>query len=135
MSQENVEVARGFFDTFNRKGVRGLARDSWHPDVIWEVPPEWGILAGGECVWCGAERAMTGLEDLEGQLGRIHVEVDEAIDAGDEVVMMARASGEGAQSGAAVDATLHYAVQVEDGRIRRVRVFSERREALEAVGL
>ncbi len=134
MSQESVEVVRRLFEIYNQRGIRALARDHWHPDIVWDVGP-WAILLGGQRLWQGTEQAVAGFDELEAVMGRIFTEVLEVADAGEEVLLEVRVSGEGVGSGAAVDQIAWYAFRLEDGRVRHVRVFGDRSEALEAAGL
>ena len=64
------------------------------------------------------------------------IEVEEVVDAGDDTVLaMIRVFILGRGSGVAFEQRLFTAITVVDGRITRVNDFSERAEALEAVGL
>lgn len=40
MSQEDVEFARRFFETFNREGVEAVLT-YFDPEIEWLTPPEW----------------------------------------------------------------------------------------------
>ena|SRR5438552_13390866 len=65
-----------------------------------------------------------------------HFDVDEVRDAGPEQVFVAiHEWGTGVESEASVDQRRYFAIDLSGGRIVRVRMFSERAEALEAVGL
>ena len=67
MSQENVEVIRHAFETYNRHCARTVARDYWHPDIEWEIGP-WAIALGGQSHWRGAEQAIANFDELESLL-------------------------------------------------------------------
>jgi ketosteroid isomerase-like protein len=64
------------------------------------------------------------------------VEVEELIDAGDDVVVVARIRGQGIASGAEVRSNSFAQVaRLRDGKIRRWEIYDSAQEALEAVGL
>jgi ketosteroid isomerase-like protein len=64
------------------------------------------------------------------------LEVEELIDAGDDVVLVARISGQGIASGAGVRSNpFAHVARLRNGKIRRWTMYASAREALEAVGL
>jgi ketosteroid isomerase-like protein len=65
----------------------------------------------------------------------VPVEPQELIDAGARVVVVARMSGRGKQSGAPVERTLASVGSLRDGMLVRIRNYPTKAEALEAVGL
>jgi ketosteroid isomerase-like protein len=73
---------------------------------------------------------VVGVADL-GWDGRYRVE--EYLDAGDEVVVVLQLKGEA--RGLPLDATVVHVVLFEDGKLRRVRQYLSREQALEAAGL
>jgi ketosteroid isomerase-like protein len=64
-----------------------------------------------------------------------HFDIEEVLDAEEQVFVAIREWGTGVESDASVDQRRYFAVTVEHGRIMRVRMFSDRPEALKAVGL
>jgi ketosteroid isomerase-like protein len=54
---------------------------------------------------------------------------------GDRAFVWTHVSGHGADSGIAMDMELAQVITLEGGRIRRIEEYSDRAEALEAVGL
>ena len=64
-----------------------------------------------------------------------HFDIEEVLDADSQVFVAIREWGIGVESDASVDQRRYFAVTVEHGRIMRVRMFSDRTEALKAVGL
>jgi ketosteroid isomerase-like protein len=63
------------------------------------------------------------------------VEVEDLLDAGDAVVAFVRATGVGQGSGAEVQERIAHVAWLRDGVPYRVKVFTDRARALEAVGL
>ena len=134
MPQEELDFVRQGFETYNRCGIRAVARDFWHPDVEWEAGP-WASALGVPARVRGHEEAIAAFEEAESALGRIKVDVLGVVDGSEAVLAEVRLHGEGTESGASVDQRFWYAIEMEDGRQRRIRVFGDRAEALEAVGL
>jgi ketosteroid isomerase-like protein len=132
MSQENVDVVRQVVDAFNRQDWVAWA-SHWHPDAEWHDPPE---VPGS-----GVHRGLEGIRRYFDELLEIaadgwHVEVDAIESVGPDCVLIrARSVVIGRESGMPTEDGLFQVVDVEDGRLRRVRNFRTSREALEAVGL
>ena len=132
MSQENVEVVRQVVDAFNRRDW--VAWEShWHPDAEWCDPPE----APGSGVHRGLESIRQYFDELlEIGADGWNVEVDAIESVGrNRVLIQARSVLVGRESGIPIEDGLFQLVDLGDGRVRRVRNFRSRREALAAVGL
>jgi ketosteroid isomerase-like protein len=134
MSQENVEIVRQGFETYNRRGVRAVAQDYWHQNIEWELGP-WAVPLGGQTHLRGREQVIAAFDELESILGGFEVEVIDVAEGREEVLAEVRLRGEGAESRAAVDQRFWYAIRFEGSRQRRIRLFRDRAEALAAVGL
>jgi ketosteroid isomerase-like protein len=135
MSLENVELVLAAFETYNRHGMRTTAAKYYHPAVEWQMSPSWAIVLADKTVWRGREEVIAAYDEVESTLGRMFADVFDVVDAGDEVLVGFRATGEGIASGAPVADRLWFACRVKDGLVDRVRMFESRPEALEAVGL
>ena len=133
-SQDNVEIARQGFETYNRYGVRAVAEEHWHPDVEWHIGP-WAVAFGGPSQVRGRAAGIAAFRELEAVMGRFTADVLDAVEGPEGVFVALRLHGKGAGSGAAVEQHFWYAIEVEGGWVRRIRVFGDRAEALEAVGL
>lgn len=132
MSQENVEgVLRGY-EALNRgdldAAVAGLA-----PDCELVLPP---ILPEAAGSYQGREGLRQFWETWRDSFEGFRMEVEEVIDAGDRVLVMAAACGTGADSGADVR-TPSFAIiwTIEDGQAVRMHAFPTRAEGVEALGL
>ena len=104
-AQDNVEIARQGFETYNRHGVRATAEEHWHPEVEWHVGP-WAVVLGGQAEFRGREAGIAAIRELEAFLGRF-----------------------------TVDQHFWYAIEMDEGWERRIQVCGDPVEALEAVGL
>jgi ketosteroid isomerase-like protein len=122
MSQENVEIVR----TFLSAGVdEALAYAD--PGVVWN-PIEELPTQGHDAVRASLARWKAEWDDYE-------LMAEELVDLGDQVVATVRMRARGRGSGAPVDARFYDVYTLHDGKIVRMDQFTQRSEALAAVGL
>jgi ketosteroid isomerase-like protein len=134
MAREDVELLRSLWRAWNADSdVGAIARDYWHPDIEWYLPSEWG--AAGGTVARGHEAVIRQSQEFAQHMGHLRIEVVELVDAGEEVLACLRYHGRGAKSAAPVAIPAFHVTRVEQGRVRRVRVFASRAEAARAAGL
>jgi ketosteroid isomerase-like protein len=128
MSEENVEIVRRAF-AYEIYGVgdRAVAEEIFHPDVVLN-PIDEGPFRGRDAMRDDIQRWASVFEELR-------VTVEEIIDAGDQVVVVAHHKGRGRRSGVEVGTRFYEVYTLREGKISRVDEFSERAEALEAAGL
>jgi ketosteroid isomerase-like protein len=127
MSQENVEIVRELWDAYSRGDfdrVIGLS----DPYVVL-VSLEEGPLYGPDAVRANYARWREAWEEEP------DTTVEEVIGNGDHVFVIACFQGRGRGSGVRVKQRLYEVYTLRNGRILRVDEFSDRAEALEAVGL
>jgi ketosteroid isomerase-like protein len=121
MSPENVEIVRRFpaapVDEALAYADLGIV---WNP--IEESPAE-----GHEAVRASLERWKGEWEDYE-------LIAEELADMGDRVIATVRLRGRGRASGIEIDARFFDVYTLRDKKIVRMDQFTERSEALEAVG-
>ena len=136
MSQENVEIVRTLFAALQSVNVGNVerrldeVREIFDPEVEWVAAPH-SLLASGEYRgYDGVSRFWTQFLSAWDEYG---VQVDELIDAGDQVVAVMRLSGRTNQL--EVDEARSSVLTLRDGRIVRVEPFASKDEALEAAGL
>jgi ketosteroid isomerase-like protein len=131
MSQDNVEIIRRAFRAFNERDVDAMLAN-WADDVEMR-------LVGGFADLMGAEfRGHEGVRRWFGEwVGSVDVraEIEEIHDAGDRVVVVARAVGSGEASGAPVTLRGGQIYTFRDGIVIAVDNYYEAGEALEAAGL
>jgi len=132
VSAENVEIVHEVF--IARSGgdqVAGL--DAFDPTGEWDMT---GVAGWAEKdVYRGADEIVPFLEEWANSWRDWHYEIDEVRDAGGQVFVAIHELATGIESGAKVDQRRYFAVEVDRGLIVRVRMFSERSDALEAAGL
>jgi ketosteroid isomerase-like protein len=134
MSEENVEVVRQIYGAVHR-GDPGTVLALYDPEVEW-------IFARSpfrRLVQRDVYRGHDGLrqfvrERYEDAWREIDDELEELIDAGDQVVSVISTHGRGRASGAEVEKVHAGVWTIRDGRVVRVEWMS-RDEALAAVGL
>jgi ketosteroid isomerase-like protein len=129
MSQENVEIVCRIFDGWSR-GDFSVGADLMAPEFEWHQNPE--------AVEPGSHRGAA----IGGAISKIfevyenfRVEPEEYMDAGDKVVVTARAQGTGKGSGVELDETFAFVWTVHRGKLADLAVFGNRHDALEAAGL
>jgi ketosteroid isomerase-like protein len=124
MSEENVEVVRRIYEAW----LGGdSARDLIDADVEYVNPPD--AVEGGTR---RGRRAFAGIRDAYDD---VRVEPERFIDAGPDVVVIARITGKGKGSGVDIDWRQGYVWTVRDGKAVRFRWFTKPEQALNAAGL
>jgi ketosteroid isomerase-like protein len=130
MSRENVEVVKRSIAAFNeRDSDRYLACCA--PDIQLQTP-----LAGLEGVFEGAAGTRRYWANMADAAPDFHITVErlESIGA-DRVLAFTHITLTGRASGLPTDRPAGSIYDLADGKIRRIRTFVDRQEALEAVGL
>jgi ketosteroid isomerase-like protein len=128
MSEENVEIVRRAF-AYEHYGVgdRREAEALFDPRVVMN-PTDEGPSSGLDAMRADYERWSSAFEEFK-------VTVEEIIDAGDQVIVVAHHQGRGRKSGITVDTRFYEVYTVREGKVSRVDEFNERAEALEAARL
>jgi ketosteroid isomerase-like protein len=136
MSQENVEAVRGLFAAFQSVDVGNFerrlneVREIFDPDIDWVAPPH-SLLASEEYRgYDGVRRFWT---QFLSAWDEYRVEVEELIDAGDQVVAVMRLSGR--TNELEIDEVRSSLLTLRNGRIVRIEPFASKDGALEAAGL
>ena len=128
MSRENVEVVRSLYEGWLR-GESGL--DKLDPEISMV---ESQALPGAASAY-GIEAVERYMRSFAKHWEQIRFEPQEYVDAGDQVVVVARLVGRGKKSGVEVTRTWAYVWTVLDGKALRMDGYETRSEALKAVGL
>jgi ketosteroid isomerase-like protein len=130
MSQENVETVRQAVAAVNERDIdRYLAGCTEDIELLTPLGAIGGISEGPEDI----RRFFTDIEDTSPDF-RLELERVEAIGE-DRVLAFLRMSASGRTSGIPTDAPTANLYDFLDGKIRRVQIFLDRDEALEAAGL
>jgi ketosteroid isomerase-like protein len=131
MSEENVEVVRRAWKAHVRRDNEA-ALGLYLPEI--EID-----LSGGQKVgdrfYYGFEGVQQYIRDWVSVFGDFTTDVDEWVDAGDQVIAIVHSCGRGRRSGVPVDMREAHLWTVREGKLRRLQTFATRADALEAAGL
>ena|SRR5258707_119349 len=130
MSQEHVEFVLDSYARYNA-GERTPELWYWHADAEYHASsddPDSEVHRGIDAIRKQFARWEAAYPDLK-------VEPLEAKDAGEQVFLWVRFVGHGAASGLPIDMELAHVLTLEDGRVRRLEEFTDRADALKAMGL
>jgi ketosteroid isomerase-like protein len=132
MSRENLEVAGRAYDAWNRADLDALVA-IYHPEVEWDFSnfegwPEESVIRGPDAV-------RSFLEEWRAIFGDYEFGVERVIDVDERVVSLCRQGGSGRESSRPAIMEFAQILTIRGGRIVRVENYSDRREALERVGL
>ena len=123
MSRANVEIVRRFLSVVDADEALTYA----DPGIVWnpieELPTQ------------GHDAVRASLAHWKAEWDDYKVMPEEFVDRGDRVVVRVRLRGRGRGSGVEIDARFYDVYTLRDGKIVRMDQFTERAEALEAVGL
>ena len=127
MSQENVDIVHRWLAAFEND--EEMFRDLTHPEIEWAPVEENHTPSHGIE---GAVRIRNGwLEAWDAY----RLEVEEILDAGDDVLVSGVAVARGKGSGVEVELRLYFHAKVSEGKVVYVYEYQDRAEALKAVGL
>jgi ketosteroid isomerase-like protein len=128
MSQENVEIVRrAIAYEYYGVGDRAEAEAIFDPKVVLN-PMDEAPSSGFDAMRADIERWASAFDELD-------VTIEEILDAGDQVIVVAHHQGRGRASGAEVDTRFYEVYTLREGKVSRVDEFTERAQALEAAGL
>lgn len=122
MSEANVEIVRRFLAADLDEAMAYT-----DPDIVWN-PVEESSARGYEAVRASSLRWKGEWDDYE----LVPERFDEI---GDSVIATVHVRGRGRRSGIEIDARLYDVYTLRDGKIVRMDQFTEKSEAIEAVGL
>ena len=131
MSQENVELVRGSVLDWNERGVDAVL-EHLDADVEWHPP--------SESMEPGIYRGHEGVRDYFGRLASVvydqRVESVDVIDVDDNrVIAVVRGFGKTPHFDAEVELNWAWLLTIRDRKAFRVETFTDKAQALEAVGL
>jgi ketosteroid isomerase-like protein len=136
MSRENVEVVRRVYDAVGRRDTERVL-SLYDPDVEWDGSRSpWAEVIPGTALFHGHEELRRVFRLYYEMWETFEDNVEELIDADDQVVSVVTSRGRGRASGVEVEWAGNAGVwTIRDGKVIRVVWFPSREEALEAVGL
>jgi ketosteroid isomerase-like protein len=128
MPQEIDDLVRFGYEWFNREKE---PPPTWHPDgefINSRDDPDHATYRGIDAIRAQHQGWFDAYPDL-------HIEPLEIRSNGDRVFIWTRFTGHGADSGAAMEMELAHVGTYENGKLKRLQEYSDRGEALAAVGL
>src|SRR6478752_7503544 len=99
MSQENVELVRKLNDVFNEHSFIENA-DLLDPDMVWDMSH---VGLPDAASFTGHLGVLGFLNTLTESFASEHIDAEDIVDSGDQVLVMVRLSGRGRTSGIDVD--------------------------------
>ena len=129
MSQENVDTVRRAWEAFENHENEAIF-PLYDADV--EIQ---GLHGLGDRVYRGVAGVREFWHDWSASWSEAGSEVEEWIDAGDDVIAVMHLWGRGKRSGVRVEARQSHVWTVRGGKMWRLRVYDTKDEALKAVGL
>ena len=130
MSQENVEVVRRNQDAWNRCDLR-----TWLASFRSDAEIDWSRSRGPlKGFYRGHGELKVFWDEFWSTFEDVQIEIHDLTEVGSEVVVANTAHMRG-REGIEVIARSTFVFTVENGQITRQRMFQERAEAFEAVGL
>jgi uncharacterized protein len=128
MSRENVELVRRMYDAYLNGDAQG-ALAYYHPEV--EVDFSVRVDTGKGR---GRDALSRVVVSWVGAWDEYAEQIDEILDLGDTVCVVATQRGRGKGSGVELENQFAGLYEIRDGRITRITMFMDRGSALEAAG-
>jgi ketosteroid isomerase-like protein len=129
MGRANVEVVAQLIDAFARRDADAMV-ELLDPDVLFEPAP---TAARAYRTYVGHSGMRQYLQDIEDTWERLELTVQEFRHAGDYVLVFGRIYA--ARQGSVADDPATFVWRLEDGLVVWGKVFRNRDEALETVGI
>jgi len=131
VSQENVDLVRAGFEAI-LAGDLSAFTDYTTPDVVIVQPPE----VPDAKIYKGPSAMRDAMDDWPKQWEDFRMDLLEIIDVSDDtLVSVTRHRGRGARSDIEMDFQVSYVHRLRDGKLARMEMYFDRRQALKAVGL
>ena len=131
MSAENVDIIRRGYEYFIATGEP--RENSMAPEFVWDMSTFRGWPE--RKTYEGVEGTTEFIADWTAAWEDWRLEVEDLLDAGDEVVAIVRQSGRSKTTGLPVDMRFAQLWTLSDGKQTRMRMYADPEEALRAAGL
>jgi ketosteroid isomerase-like protein len=131
---ENLDLVRSIYEAVTRRDA-ATPFEIYAEHIVWDVSNSSRAALAMKPVYQGHEGVRQYWRENLSAFGEIDFDVEELIDAGDQIVALIREREIGRTSGASVESS-HVAVwTLADGKVVRMQIFDNREQALKAVGL
>ena len=132
MASQNLEALRRATDAFNARDLDGFLSQC-DPDI--ELQSRFSVV-GGTAHHHGHEGVRRWHQDLTDAWEYLQVELERLIEIDDETVLsLAFLHGRGRGSGVEIREPIAHLQSYRDGKLKRFLTYTNRAEALDAVGL
>jgi hypothetical protein len=129
MASGNADLIRPIYEQWGRGNWRPRF-DVYHPHMEWGWSDEFPGLAG---VYDDRRDPNPRLRSWLSAWEHWRVEVDEYLELGDHVVVLAGYHGRGKGSGVEVHQQGAHVFELRDGKVVRLEIFADREKAIESV--
>jgi uncharacterized protein len=129
MAPANVDLIRPIYEEFSRGNFR-LSFDVYHPHMEWGWSDEFPGLAG---VYEDRRDPNPRLRSWLSAWEDWRVEVEDYLEIGDYVVVLASYRGRGKGSGVEIRQLGAHVFRLRDGKVVRLEIFADREKAIESV--
>jgi ketosteroid isomerase-like protein len=129
MSQENVEIVRGLYETLNVGGAEAV-RELLDPDVVFKEPPE----QPGATTFHGRDAVIEGFGKWSESWESHRIEPERLVDLGDRALALEHHTLRG-RDGGEVEGHAGNIWTLRRGKITRFEAWWDQAAALEAAGL
>ena len=129
-----MDIVRGIYDAVARRDV-ATPFEVYAEDIVWDLSNSTSRATIMGSVYHGHEGVRQFWREGLSVFREVDLDVEELIDADDQVVALIRERDIGRTSGAPVEGS-HVAVwTLANGKVTRMQIFDDREQALIAVGL
>jgi ketosteroid isomerase-like protein len=128
MASENIEIVRRGLDAYNRRDVEGVIATA-HPEV--EFVPLGSLLVGDS--YGGHEGIRRFMAEIAEEWDEIVIKDDEFREEDDRVLLLGEFQARGKASGVEVRSPVAWIFDLRDGKVARMRAYSNQEEALRDV--
>jgi ketosteroid isomerase-like protein len=133
MSQNNADLIRGAYDAFAVGDVPAVLA-IMHPEIVWNEADHFPLADGNPYV--GPDAVVQGVftrlvEEWDGWV----LNIDQILDAGDNVVATGRYSSTNKATGKALDCQFCHVWWVEDGKVTRFQQYADTYHARQVAGM
>ena len=134
MSRENVEIARASIEGWNLGRFDVWARPGTYHQRVEVISDISRRVEGSDRSWQGPGGLRRFWDEARSLWGS-SIQASDIRDLGDTVLVLGDLQTRGSASGVTLDTPIAYVFRLDEGLIRKVRLYMDPSEALKAVGL
>jgi ketosteroid isomerase-like protein len=134
MSQANVDVVRSIYEAAARRDDV-TPFEVYAEDIVWDVSNARRALFAMKPIYYGHEGVRQYWREMVSAFGEVDFEVEELMDADDQVLAVIREREVGRASGVPVETTHLALYTLTGGKVIQMRLFDDRQQAIKAAGL